>query len=58
MNEEVDDESYTFEDLNITPVNMNSTALTVLRRHRDYYHHDDVMDDTKDICPPVSAYTT
>lgn len=56
LSEEVTDEAHTFEDLNITPVNMNKTALTVLRRHRDYYHHDEIMDETTDVCPPVTAY--
>ena len=56
LSEEVGDEAFTFEDLNITPSNMNSTALTVLRRHRDYYHHDEIMDEDKDYCPPVSTY--
>jgi len=56
LTDEVADDSYTFEDLNVTPANMSSTALTVLRRHRDYYHHDEIMDEEKDYCPPVSTY--
>lgn len=56
MSDEIDEEAFTFEDLSITPVNMNKTALTVLRRHRDYYHHDEIMDDVNDVCRPVSTY--
>jgi len=56
LTEEVGDEAFTFEDLNVAPCNMNVTALTVLRRHRDYYHHDEIMDSEKDFCPPVSTY--
>ncbi|XP_057289736.1 NADH dehydrogenase [ubiquinone] 1 alpha subcomplex subunit 9, mitochondrial-like isoform X1 [Hydractinia symbiolongicarpus] len=55
LSEEVNDDAYTFEDLGITPANMNVVAPEILRRHRDYYHFDQIVEESE-YCKPVSAY--
>jgi len=48
------DDAYTFADIGIDPVNLNDAALSVLRRHRHYYHFDEMKTD-EDVIRPVAA---
>ena len=49
------EDAHTLEDLGITPVNMNEAAIAVLRRHRSYYYHDQILQETE-FCKPVTSY--
>jgi len=55
LSEEINEDAYTFEDLGISPENMNDAALAILRRHREYYYHDQVLDENE-FCKPITAY--
>lgn len=55
LSEDVNADAFTFDDLGISPANMNNAALSVLRRHRDYYHYDQNIDESE-FCKPISAY--
>lgn len=55
LSEQVNEDAFTFDDLGIAPENMNNAALSILRRHRDYYHYDQNIDESEYI-KPVTAY--
>jgi len=52
LSETVTDDAHTFADIGIEPVNLNDTALSVVRRHRHYYHFDEMKTDD-DVIRPV-----
>jgi len=56
ITEEVNEDAHTFEDLGITPVNINDAALPILRRHRSYYHWSHKKDEGN-VCRPASVMT-
>ncbi|XP_065647626.1 NADH dehydrogenase [ubiquinone] 1 alpha subcomplex subunit 9, mitochondrial isoform X2 [Hydra vulgaris] len=51
LSDDVLEDAYTFEDLGITPVNVNNAALNILRRHRHYYHYSEIMKEEEFIKP-------
>lgn len=53
--EEVNEDTFTFEDLGILPANLNEAAISILRRHRTYYYHDQILKE-EEFCKPVAAY--
>ena len=53
--EEVNEDTFTLEDLGILPVNLNEAAISILRRHRTYYYHDEILKE-EEFCKPVAAY--
>jgi len=55
LSDEVNDDAFTFADLGITQANINNAALSVLRRHRDYYHYDQNIDESE-FCKPITAH--
>lgn len=54
LTEPVTEDALTFQDLGITPTNLNDAAISVLRRHRDFFAYDEmVMEDDVIRAAPV-----
>lgn len=51
--EEVHDDMPSFEDLGIMPLSINEVAGDILRRHRHFLRHNDIIDES-DVCITAS----